>query len=641
MRIVKGSLIISLALCLSLSTPIVFAENQRLQNQAVDGGVINQNIVFIDVKNHWANDAITDMSKKGIVSGYEDSSFQPEKSITREEFAKMIAITFSVDLASPSTPTYTDVSNDKWSYLYIEATKNYLTGYYPPKGKAFFSPETKATREDVAVALVKVLGFTTNSSKNSDILAYKFKDAADISYGIRDYIAIATEKQLISGYEDRTFRPDKPITRAEVATLLYRVIKSSAQDQTDGPPLEVNMPETTSNGTYYISGKTHRDAKVSINGKEIPVSDGEFKEGFILDKEGSYDIKIASILPSGKSTTINKRIKYQVGGPSLNVDSVPEVVESNSLTISGSASDENDFRPAIYINAEKAGEGSFNKTITLHEGENVLTIKAVSSTGKETVVTRKVTLNLGGPALKIDDIPATTDREEITISGSATDKNDYSPAIYLNDEKIGNGSFNKTVNLVEGENVLTFKAKNEAGKTTTIVKRITFTVGGSILKLDEIPTATEKSSFTVTGSATDKNNYSPVIYLNDAKIGDGSFLITLSLEEGENLLVFRVKNSLGKETYVTKKIIFTPPAPKLTIDYIPTTTRSQSINVTGSVQDKNDDNPYVLLNEQWAGTGRSFSKYVKLTKGENQLNFKAVNSFGKSTTVTKVVYYQE
>jgi hypothetical protein len=95
---------------------------------------------------------------------YDDSTFKPEKSITREEFAKIIALTFSLSLDKPSIPSYADVQPDKWSYSYIESTKDCLTSYYPPKGKAFFSPESQATREDIAIALVKVMGYTSAES---------------------------------------------------------------------------------------------------------------------------------------------------------------------------------------------------------------------------------------------------------------------------------------------------------------------------------------------------------------------------------------------------------------------------------------------------------------------------------------------
>ena len=118
-----------------------------------EGDINIGQINFIDLStNYWANDAITNMAKSGIINGYEDETFRPENAVTREEFATLIARTFYLDLPVGSVPTFYDVQPDHWSYQYIEASKDFLTGYYPPSGKAFFSPEMNTTREDVAVS---------------------------------------------------------------------------------------------------------------------------------------------------------------------------------------------------------------------------------------------------------------------------------------------------------------------------------------------------------------------------------------------------------------------------------------------------------------------------------------------------------
>ncbi|MNI31437.1 Cellulosome-anchoring protein precursor [compost metagenome] len=506
------------------------------------------------------------MNKKGYINGYEDESFKPENQITRQEFAKLISATFYLDIPSPATPSYYDVQPDQWSYNYVEASKDYLTGYYPPGGgKAFFSPETKATREDVAVALVKILGFTTSDLVDKNILQRKFKDIETISYGLRDYVAIATEKSLIGGYEDSTFRPDKPITRAEVATLLYRSVKSSSKDQSDGPVLKVSVPEKTSNGTFYIQGTVTNNAKVTINDQSIETTDGQFKEGFKLDEEGTFDIRIVAKLPSGKATTVTKKVTYEIAGPTLKVDDIPETTTSQTINISGTVSDKSDSNPVVYLNDKKiySSYGSFSESnISLEEGENILTFKAKNSNGKTTVVKKTITFSSGGPVLKVDDIPDTTTSQTISVSGTVSDKNDSSPVVYLNDKKIYSsyGSFSESnVSLQEGENVLVFKAKNSNGKVTTITKKITFNVGGPILKVYDIPERTKLSTISISGTVSDKNDSSPVVYLNDVRIYSsyGSFSESgIVLKLGQNVLTIKATNNLGKSTTVTKNVYY-------------------------------------------------------------------------------------
>lgn len=96
---------------------------------------------------------------------------------------------------------------------------------------------------------------------------------------MRTYVALAVEKQLFSGYPDGTFKGDKQVTRAEVATLLYKIIKNAATDGDNDVLLDVNIPDTTSNGTFYVSGETTKGATVTINDKEVNVVQGNLKKG--------------------------------------------------------------------------------------------------------------------------------------------------------------------------------------------------------------------------------------------------------------------------------------------------------------------------------------------------------------------------
>ncbi|WP_235886404.1 S-layer homology domain-containing protein [Paenibacillus cymbidii] len=644
----KKFLIAMLVAVMMAAVPLsVIADDNVLQNQAVNGGVINQNIIFIDIdQDYWAYDAIADMSKRGVINGYDDETFKPQNSITREEFAKLIAMTFSLDLPNPEQPTFADVQPDRWSYSYIEAAKEFLTGYFPPKGKSFYSPETKTTREDVAVALVKVLGYTPDDLEDPNILERNFVDVNEMSFGLRDYIALATEKQLISGYDDYTFRPENPITRAEVATLLYRSIKSSAMDQGEAPLLDVSMPATTSSGTYYISGKTNKNAKVTINGKEIKVDNGEFKEGFRLEKEGTYNISIVAKNAGNKQTTVTKTITFEQEGPKLVIDDLPATTTSQTIDVSGQVTDNSDKNASVYLNDQKLDVygSSFRRTVTLQEGENELVFKAKNSAGKTTTVVRTITLNLGGPALKIDDIPESTTSQTLSVSGTVKDNNDKNPTVYLNDEKLDvyGSSFSRTVTLQEGENVLVFKAKNSGGKTTTVTKTIQLNLGGPVLTIDDMPETTKRQSLSVSGTVKDKNDKNPTVYLNDEKLDvyGSSFSRTVTLQQGENVLVFKAKNSGGKVTLITKTVVFNPEGPKLNVNYVPETSSQSTVSVSGTVTDVNDSSPGVYVNDSKLYTyGSSFDKSVSLQKGNNTIVVKATNKFGQTTTVTKNVYY--
>ncbi|MGZ9585608.1 S-layer homology domain-containing protein [Paenibacillus marinisediminis] len=651
MRAMKKLVMFMLVVLMMTAAPQVYAAG----NAAIadNGSVINQNIVFIDVQNHWANDAIYDMAQKGYISGYQDNSFKPEKPITREEFAKLISVTFSLDLVDVDTPSFSDVQRDRWSFKYVEAAKEFLTGYYPPKGKPFFSPATKATREDVAVALVKVLGYTPDDLQDPYILDRNFSDVDSISYNLRDYVAIATENRLIQGYEDGTFRPENPITRAEVATLLYRVIKDSSHDQGEGLKLEVSVPEKTTTGTFSVEGSTSRNAKVTINGSAVKVDDGRFKELYKLDEEGRHTITITAKLPSGQEKSVTKTIVYQIDGPQLRVNDVPETTTKETITISGTVTDKNDSYPVVYLNDEKVSvssyNGSFSEEVKLQEGVNKIVVRAVNKQDKSTVVTKTITFNAGGPNLQVNSIPEQTANEKLTVSGTVTDKNDGYPTLYINDQKVSvssyNGSFSEEYTLRNGENTFVFKAVNKNGKETVVTKRVTFNADGPVLRVNDLPAVSTNETITISGTVTDKNDSYPTVYLNDEKLYvasyNGAFSQEVKLKEGVNTFTIRATNKAGKSSKVTKSIEFSVGAPVLQVK-APDVSKLKEVTITGSVSDKNDSYPTVYMNGEKlyvAGYDGSFSETVTLKDNENTFVFKAVNKIGKETTVTKVIKY--
>ncbi|MFF2910882.1 S-layer homology domain-containing protein [Paenibacillus sp. NPDC057934] len=621
------------------------------------GGVANaatvvqqsSSYVFIDVKTtYWANEAIESMASQGIITGNPDGTFKPEAPITREQLAKLITLTFGLDLVEAEEPTFSDVYPSSWAYKYVESSKDYLTGYFPMKGKPFFDPQAKATREDVAVALVRAMGLATEGVDADSALRWKFNDYSDISPQLAQEVAVAVDKKLIQGFPDGSFKPNAPINRASVATLLYRVLKSSYTNASKDVQLDVQVPAKVSDATLKITGKVNADAKVYINEEEVENNNGSFAEAISLDAgEKVYDFVFKAVLPNGRSKTVTKQVSFETTGPKLTVQA-PETANQPSVNITGKVTDSSDTYPTVTINDKSvyvSYGGTWNADVTLKEGVNKLVITATNKNGKTAVVEKQITLSLGGPELVLDTTPETVNKSTITLSGKVTDKNDSSPKVYMNDQLISSyGTFSKDVTLKEGENVFAFKATNRLGKSSAVVtKKIIFTVGGPELTLDLIPDTSSTKTITFSGKATDKNDNYPKIYLNDQLISSyGTFNKDVTLKEGENVFRFKAVNSLGKSSEViTKTITFAIGGPELTIDFVPETSSSTTLTLTGKATDKNDNYPKIYLNDQLISSYGSFNKDVTLKEGDNVFTFKAVNSLGKSSEViTKTVKFE-
>lgn len=178
--------------------------------------------LFTDVpETDWAAPYIYNLVDRGVVGGYGDGTFKPWDNVQRCEYAKMLVNIADVELISSTVSPYVDVPAGQWFFPYINSAP-FITGYVED-GTLFFAPEDAASREDVTVAMVKVLGIDISKySDAAEYLAARFSDWKSISSHNLGYIAAAVNMGIITGDENGTFRPGDPIIRAEVVAVLYR-----------------------------------------------------------------------------------------------------------------------------------------------------------------------------------------------------------------------------------------------------------------------------------------------------------------------------------------------------------------------------------------------------------------------------------
>jgi len=182
---------------------------------------------FKDVpKSHWAYDYIMWMYQNGFINGVGKDKFDPEGVLTRAQFAKMMVNTLDLEVVNPKTPTFIDVDKKHWAYTFVESSLKYLTAYTNPGGGLKFKPDEPAVREDMAVALVKALGYQ-NESVDESILN-QFADKNEINPKLRRHVALSVKFGLMQGYSKNGamyFGAQENLTRAQASTLLYRAFK--------------------------------------------------------------------------------------------------------------------------------------------------------------------------------------------------------------------------------------------------------------------------------------------------------------------------------------------------------------------------------------------------------------------------------
>lgn len=178
-----------------------------------------QDVVFTDVSEHWAKDYIEALKKDGIISGFEDGSFQPNKIITRAEFVSMLMRAKPAE-AGEATIVFNDVSADDWYYKSVldAAEAGIVVGT-----DGNFMPNNAVTREQLAVMIYRALGAKGETTELA------FADSDSVADYAKEAISYLAGAGIISGYEDNTIRAKKETTRAEVARLLYVLISETAE----------------------------------------------------------------------------------------------------------------------------------------------------------------------------------------------------------------------------------------------------------------------------------------------------------------------------------------------------------------------------------------------------------------------------
>ncbi|HCT64737.1 MAG TPA: hypothetical protein DIC60_05655 [Lachnospiraceae bacterium] len=610
---------------------------------------------FSDVPtDYWAWQEIQYSVSQNIVSGNGDGTFLPNAGVTREQFCRMLTSTFSASLSNTREQSFSDVPAEKWSYPYVEASREFLTGYANPfGGLPLFKPEDYATREDIAVALVRMMGLTDKDVMDTSYVQNHFSDYTDISPQLINYMNLACERGLMSGYPDGTLRPVKGMTRAETVVLLNRATKQAVTNISDEISLSAKAVynNTGEEATVYI--KAEEGTAITVDGETIRMENngsGEYEGTYLYNfqEEGEKSCIIKGT-KAGKTKTIEVTLTYKVSAPKLNIIQFPTSATTKQITIRGTLTDAR-YDKYLTINGENIQvdyDGKWEKTVTLQEGENKFIFTATNEADKTVTIEKTAVFNTSGSQLTILRCPTTATTKQVTINGTLKDSN-YDVLLTINGENVRvdyEGKWEKTVTLLDGENTYTFVATNMAGKIVTEERTIQFSAGSPEISFTNCPEVTQQKYLAVQGNVggfTDGLK----LYLNDQQVSlkyDNSFSITTALEEGENSLAFRAINSYGKETSIMKTVTYISEmkAPELEVDDIPSATNEDTVEISGSVYDALDSAVVVYINDKKVSSGNgSFSTTFSLEEGINNISVNATNSYGKTTTVLKSITYQ-
>lgn len=174
---------------------------------------IIQRIGLIDIAGHWARDNINELVATGAVGGYPDSSFKPDRTITRAEFATILVKAFKIE--SGEGKIFGDTASHWARESIAAAAAAGVVNGYPDNT---FKPDSQITREQMAVMTAKAAHLEQISPDTT------FVDSQNISPWAREAIAMVVKAGIATGYPNHTFQPKGKATRAEAVTMIVKAL---------------------------------------------------------------------------------------------------------------------------------------------------------------------------------------------------------------------------------------------------------------------------------------------------------------------------------------------------------------------------------------------------------------------------------
>lgn len=220
---------------------------------------------FTDVpESAWYYDTVTEMTDKGLLSGYNDGSFKPDDTITSAEFTTVVCRAKGVRSQSSQTGHwaggYMSAALDKGWYDYDEN---------PPTGEKYDRP---IERQLAVKILMKALADSLTYDYNTE--SAKIKDFSQLNGRYYDTVLAAYSAGIAGGDNKGNFNPLSPLTRAEACTLIEKAIDKYGIGSIAAAVPDTVQPEAQQSEAVRLGGISE-NGQLCVKGTQLCNEKGE------------------------------------------------------------------------------------------------------------------------------------------------------------------------------------------------------------------------------------------------------------------------------------------------------------------------------------------------------------------------------
>lgn len=206
----------------------------------------------------WAATAVKEMASAGYINGYEDGTYRPDNQVTRQECLSLFARVMGSnndsnkevlalahekydEMLAPYSLTW---GSDEIAYLVYNGVlkETDLVTYLKNDEKS-----KPMSRYEAAIIITKAMGGEKQAvlDKNAQL---SYTDAVLIPASAVGYVKYASDQGILKGMEDGSFSPTSPVTRAQIAVMLSRVVEKCDYSFKEGKLTKIDI--SAGNVTY-------------------------------------------------------------------------------------------------------------------------------------------------------------------------------------------------------------------------------------------------------------------------------------------------------------------------------------------------------------------------------------------------------
>ncbi len=479
---------------LSGFTVNVFAENDEPTFSKVIGSesivVDNGSGKFTDITkdtHSWAIDAVNAMTEKGIINGTSATTFSPDNEVTKIQALLLISrmLGYNDKIVQTYINTIYALYENELSSLSTVYKKElaYLVfnGAFSLEEIIAMNLEASLTREEAAMFLAK--------ADKADLESYTIKSSAlyadndQISNEYDESVYYVSEKGYMNGVGDNMFGPSSTVTRAQIATMLYRIIEKTNITYTQAVVDSVKASDNTV--SVFVSGKTYElgsDVIYKNNGEVVDMKEyytnlyciATYVDGVIVQLDSFFKPAVVESITDGKITYLpSTETGVQIKNLDTDAETTYKWADRYSITIKGEEGSLSQLRKNDYA------------VLHLNKAKEIILLEVLET---EATLTDLI----------ITDIVVSAQTAHITMTDE--DENEHTYEIRANAEIRKNGSVVEFSSLGKGDKISKLTLSYNRIKSIDAYSEITSTRG----KISAIHISTSEN-YIVLSNGTDES----------------------------------------------------------------------------------------------------------------------------------------